>query len=93
MSNRGTGEQQQHWDQSELGECPQFSGQSGRRVVKRGEKREGGRTARWCGDLCVLRVVFTASFRKYVRLNNLTSGSYLTQRIICWLGGISGHQN
>lgn len=67
VSNRGTGEQQQHWDQSELGECPQFSGQSGRRVVKRGEKREGGRSGRWCGDLCVLRVVFTVSFQKNVR--------------------------
>lgn len=39
--------QQQTWEKSQLGECPQFCGQSGRRLVaKIGERREG-RTGRW----------------------------------------------
>lgn len=49
------------WDQSELGECPQFSGQSGRRVVvKREEKREGA-----CRELSVLGVVLPHSVHTY----------------------------
>lgn len=60
-------QQQQPRDQSELGECPQFSGQSGRRVVvKRGEKREGGTSGRWCKELSVLREVFTVSVHAYM---------------------------
>lgn len=39
--------QQQTWEKSQLGECPQYCGQSGRRLVaKMGERREG-RTGRW----------------------------------------------
>lgn len=40
VSDKGIEEQR---DQSELGECPQFSIPSGRRVVKRGEERRGER--------------------------------------------------
>lgn len=38
-------------DQSELGECPQSSVQSGRRAVRRGERGRAFR--RGCGELCV----------------------------------------
>lgn len=55
---RGIGKQQQPWDQSDIGECPQFSGQSGRRlVVKRGEKREGAIREMVQGALCSVSCV------------------------------------
>lgn len=59
VSNRRIGKQQQPWDQSELGECPRFSGQSGRRlVVKRGEKREGAFREIVQGALCSVSCVY-----------------------------------
>lgn len=43
VSNRGIGKQQQPWKQWEVGECPQFSGQSGRRLVVKREREKKGR--------------------------------------------------
>lgn len=74
MSNSRTREQQQRWELSQFGECPQFSGQSGRRVVKRGER------AGVQGD-GVLCVVFTVRVHHYAHLcwtlSGVTSGSFL----------------
>lgn len=74
MSDKGIEEQR---DQSELGECPQFSVQSGRRVVKRGEEREGGHSERPCRELCVFYVIVNMfvhlSDAKQQRLSEHTS--------------------
>lgn len=62
VSNRVIGKQQ-HWDQSELGECPQFCGQSGRRlVVTRGQKREGAFREIVQGALCCLYLFYSCMY-------------------------------
>lgn len=77
VSDKGTEEQR---DQSELGECPQFSVQSGRRVVKREEEREGGHSERGCRELCVFYVILNM----FVHLSDAKQ-QRLTEHTTCCL--------
>ena len=101
VSNRGTGkrqqQQQQPRDQSELGECPHFSGQSGRRVVKERREEGGGglwvegRSGRCCRQLCVLWVVFTVSVRGCkLNVSRYSTDKDATCHLLVWMSLWSG---